>query len=296
MNIVEIEQEIDKSKSRAEHVLSNFQKDNQKKYEKYLDGLKNFYFITNFISSTGFKAEGEKVVLQNLFTKACLDLFGINYCLQHGLEVQAQVIGRALYETKVTLELLLREDTKERLKLFHDFQYIQRWKQIEFHKEFISEKDFNSLGLEKEYIELINNKYDEVKDNYHPKNPINWAWKIFKDELNNRNPSMLEICKYLGRKYLKEYVMTYPTASITSHPNQILVDYFAKVVDEKNVIFNSPKYTNLTKTIACISLSDCAVITISILNYFKIPDYEIIIEYIKSFVADILEFDYNKPF
>lgn len=290
---VEIKQEIEDFIKRVEKPFQDFILGNQKKYKNYLNNLYHFYYITNYISTQSFLAKGNENVLLNLFTKASLDSLGIYHCLNQGLEIQAQEIARCLYEISVTLELILREDTEERLKLFNDFQYIQRLGQIDFHEETNTEFDINSLRLDPEYLKSLKNKYDEVRNNYHPKNPTSWAWKIFKSKLNDRNPSMLEICKYLGDDFVKEYVMTYPTASLTSHPNQILADYFTKVDGERNVIVNSPNYTNLTKSISCISLSDSAKITINILSYFKIQNFEMIIQYIKMFIAIALDFEKN---
>lgn len=290
-NINKIKNDIEKFIERVDVPYQNYLLNNQEKYSKSIYSLEYFYFVTNYISTMKFSSVDDELVLLGLFTKASMDLYGIHYCLKHGLETQAQQIARGLYETYITVELILKEDVNARLKLFHDFHHIQRWNHVDFNMKINSEYDLNGFYSNPEYLKKLNENFEEVKNNYHPKSPTHWAWKIFKDKVKNRNPSMLDICRYLGDFYLNEYAMTYPTASLSSHPNQVVADYFKKSDKERNVIVNAPNYTNLTINISGISLGYCSKITNNILNYFKITDYKNIIEFINYFVAEAVEIE-----
>ena len=287
--------EIDDYIKKTEQPFKNIKIEKQKRYEKHLYNLEYFYFVTNYISSMRFEAKKNEVLI-NLFTKSALDLYGIFYCLKNGLEIQAQEIARCLYETYLTVELLTKEDIEARLKLFNDFQHVQRGNQLKFHKETDPNADLHSFGLSNEYIESIEKKYIEVKDNYNPKNPINWAWFIFKDKLKkNQNPTLLDICKYLGNDYVKEYIITYPTLSITTHPSQILIEYYTNKIDDGCLtVVNSPRYSDLIVSTSSVSLMNCAKITENILKYFKVYNYEELIGFIEYFLYSDSKMNNNR--
>ena len=216
--------------------------DSERKVYGYIfNKLKRFYFFTAYISDKHIAVQGNDRILLSLYTKCCLDLYSIFHCLYNGLEVQATVIFRSLFESFINVELILRENPRERIKLFAEFEHVQRWNHILSHRKLNEKGIEDELDLPKQDMVVYENNYNKVKDNYNLTKPHHWAWKIFKEELKNQNPSLKKICEYLGPEFEKDYVQAYGTDSMIAHGSPILGNYYT--TKDTNVTVNSPKFT-----------------------------------------------------
>ena len=255
------------------------------KYDSILNKLDSFYYITNYISS---RCKMETKILYNnalftIYNKAALDLYGIFYCLYSGLEIQAGIIHRSLYETRVYTDFIFKDNTDEKIRLFFNFQYIERWNHIQESLKF-NPNYLKDMGISEEDLIIFKEYYEKYKNDYHPKYPYHWAYKFFKDELKNKNPSLIDICKKLGEKYVREYISAYGTLSKQTHPSSMLGDYFT--VKEQNYIvsLNSPMYKNSLVSTAVISISDCGSVILNVIKYLNVENYKEISEYINYYI------------
>lgn len=246
-----------------------------KKYKEILDKVYAFYFIVNYLSSLKIKSKTEyENSLFTITSKASLDLLGVYHCLRQGLETQASTIYRSLYETYIYNEFIFQKDTQERLSLFYNFQFVQRWNHI-LNQEKIDKDYTKSLRFDKAKLSAYKLEYEKYIQDYNVKRPHHWAYKIFKDELGNRNPTLYHICKELGEYYIKEYNSVYGTSSITTHPSAILGDYYTVNRECNSVtIVNSPMYKDTIVNMSCMSIMYCGYIALKFIKYFNVPEAE----------------------
>lgn len=255
------------------------------KYDFILQRVISFYYIANYISSLKTKAyDANDSSLFTIFNKASLDLLGIFVCLGSGLEVQAGIISRSLYEAYITTALIFKEETKERIKLFSNFQHVLRWKKVLEHLENEGEEYFKNLEDKDAKFKLWEEKYNECIGDYNESFPYHWAYKIFKDKIKKNNPSFLDICKYLGDDFVKDYNTSYGTLSVQSHPSSIVGDYYTVVVKGKKRNVNSPMYKETIVDASVLAISHCELIVEKIVRYFRIGDCNDLISYMRFFV------------
>lgn len=269
--------------STKEQILPRLQ-ELRKPYDFILTKLYAFYFITNYISQYGgLKTQiSEEKGLFTIYNKSALDLLGIFNCLYSGLEIQAGIIYRSLYETYIYNEFIFKDNTKEKIKLFYNFQFVERWNHIQesmrYNKKYLAE-----MGITEKSYEVIFADYNKFKNDYNPKYPFHWAFKYF-----NKNPNLMEICKALGEEYVKEYISVYGTSSKQTHPSSILGDYF-RGERKSDLSINSPMYKDTIVSTAVMCMSYCSFIVLSHIKYFRIPDYKGISEYVKYVVNIAIE-------
>lgn len=260
--------------------IDDFRKDiddYRKQYSEYLDSILFFYFVLNYISAKKYPCKDDEYVLFTLFNKAALHLLGIYNCLSNGLEIEATIIQRSLYEVYLTVELITEKNVSERAKLFAEFSDVERWSHMQERIKVEPGLQPRDLGLSDEQHKIFQSKYEAIKDNYNIKKPHHWAWKILKDETNGRNPSFLDICKHLGESYVKDYYVSYPVTSKLVHPSEIVTNHYVKIDEStgNRVIVNGPKFTPAIKNTACIAISECAKIAEKILHYFDPENREL---------------------
>ncbi len=257
----------------------------RKKYDSILHKLKSFYFITNYISSHGNMVTKEEYenALFTIYNKAALDLFGIFHCLYNGLSIQAGIIYRSLYETHVYNDFIFKYDTKERIKLFYNFQFVERWNHIQDSLK-NNPNYIEDVGLDQTSLEHYKKDYHRCIDDYNQKRPHHWAYKIFKDELKDRNPSLFHICKHLGEVYVKEYKSVYGTSSKQTHPSSIMGDYYTISERNRNVSINSPMYKDDIVNTSVLSMSYCGKIILDIIKYFNIDNLDELSLYIQTYI------------
>jgi len=267
----------------------------RKVYDFILTKLNSFYFITNYISSKcGMKTKNQSEdAFFTIYNKTALDLLGIFHCLYNGLEIQAGIIYRSLYESYINCIFILKEDTEERIKLFYNYQFIGRWEHIQNslknYPTYIEE-----MKIPDEKLKQYKEEYELLINDYNKKYPYHWAYKIFKDDLKGKNPSLFTLCKSLGEEYIKEYNSVYGISSNKTHPSSIVGNHFIFKEQDYNVNINSPMYNDGIVSTGIMSLYYCGHIILGIIEYFKIKNLDEISIYIRYFMD--ISFDEARNF
>lgn len=259
-------------------------------YNKFLDKLFQFYlFCSYLVDLKYFPEDNENEPIRILYSKACKTYYGIVTNLRQGLSSEAIILLRTLFENLLTVELLLQKDSGERLKLYSNYKHVERWNSLQANKKLLAKGVITEDRLHKTFdenrIKVVETKYNEVKENYHPKAPYHWAWKVFKDKLKNRNPSIYFISKELG--YEIDYVKLYSTFSISAHGSPLIENL---VTDSKsNTITLSPIFTKQIVGIGCLALDKISKIVIMIAQKYLKPDiFREINIYTEKYVGDII--------
>lgn len=273
--------------------LNEYISRNNEKYDFILRRLIRFYFFTNYISSLKMPAKGDEKILFVFFTKSSLNLLAIYHLLRNGMEVESAILLRGIFDNLINLELILKENTENRIKLFVDFMHIERKNQLEEHKKLIEKGYYEDLPVDNEYIEGLTKAYEKVRDNYHPKRPIHWAWKIF-SKSNKNNPSLKSICEHLGKEYEIDYLRCFSTFSKSVHSSATSESYYSRQDNNENIILNSPNFTDSVHHFSAIAMDYVGKIAIKILNYFKPENYDEIIRFLEISVSDALNAKENE--
>src|SRR5438552_6226706 len=178
MNITEIINKYDKiGKEYHDSMMkSNFPdyKDDLKKYSPILRKVSSFYSFMNYISSLKITTNNQyNTVLLGIMSKSSLDLYGIYTCLLNGLESQAAVIFRVLFEMSINIDLMFQKDVDERIKLFYNFGNIQRY--THYQKQMELDSNYStSMKMKPEYIEFLKQHYEQYINDYNTKRPYSW--------------------------------------------------------------------------------------------------------------------------
>jgi hypothetical protein len=206
-------------------VMPHFNSMMEHKSEEFHDLFKKMFdlylFSSYLVDSKMFpKTLPELDSIKVLYSRASLSYLAVQRCLSFGLVEDACVVLRSLLETRVTLNILLAENTLERLALFRGHLHIVRWEKLNKDRLSLSTGEISSDQYKEIYqgsnTEEIEKYYIKVKDNYHPKKPHHWAWKIFKDEINRKdNPTFKFLCNKMGLE--KDYERLYSSLSIFAH-------------------------------------------------------------------------------
>ncbi len=274
--------------------FENYLKKSRKPYQKILRALYDFYMLLGYIVDEKFPDNKEQnqdnTPLMMIYSKSCLSLFGIYSCLNNGLVSEAPDILRNLFETYVNLKAILEKDTKNRIKLYHDFKYVIRWNQYQANLKLLEDgiiehEDFEK-SMPQELIKKTKKEYDEIKNRYNSQRPYHWAWLIYRDELKSRkmqNPSLKFICEKFS--ILDDYVKIYSTLSTTAHINSN-IEYLVTIGDSITPTPSFSKNINLTSLLA---ITYCSKIARGIIDYLNIDDKDEVILFIKNFVVAVQE-------
>lgn len=254
-------------------------------YDFILSKLNSFYSVSNYISSKcemKTKNQNEDAFF-TIYNKAALDLLGIFYCLFNGLGLQAGMIYRGLYESYVNCFFILNADTEERIKLFYNYQFIERWCHIQ--NSLKSNPNYiKEMSIPDDILEQYKEEYGLLINDYNVKYPYHWAYNIFKDKLKGKNPSLFTLCKSLGAEYVKEYNSVYGISSKQTHPSSIIGNHFTFREQDCNININSPIYNDGIVSSGVMSLYYCGHIILEIIKYFKVVNLDEISIYIKYFI------------
>ncbi len=248
-------------------------------YKKQLDFLYDAYMFQNYLLDHQDDLLRKYVnnTIMLFFIRAASDLFALRQCLMVGQLVAAATIERNIFQTYVDMRLVLDNDTEERSKLYEEYQYVLLWNRIKTHEKYLAELESDlkvpaeKRNSEKEYfnhfykdfdINNIEETYEKVKHNYHPKYPYRWARKIFKNELRDKKKLTLElICRKLG--IYDDYIHVYATSSLAVHNQPFVANFMIR----KNGITSAPVFNDLLNTIAGVSASFVIEIFIMVLKY-----------------------------
>jgi hypothetical protein len=283
--VKEIDAEMD---SYIAHIYEPYKKVlNSKRapYQKQLDFLSNFYVLLHFISDKyrNFFNTLPVNALGLFYSKIGSDIISIRQCLFMGQLLSASSIERNIFETYVDTLLILENDTEERIRLYMDYEHVELWLKYEEYKRDLTDLEsnpdiagdqiesaryhFNQL-FKKEEIPLLVEAYEKIKDNYHPKTPYHWAWKIFKDKIKGQNPKLNFICKYLG--IYDDYQQVYSTASLAVHNSPLMRNFLSDGEGMSSI----PIFNETLKSIAGISLNLSIEIINKIFRYINFPDVD----------------------
>lgn len=256
------------------------------KYNYALELLYKFYLINNYLFDNIFEPiEGDNDLLLSLCSKSSLNIFGIYNCLNNGLFIESTILIRSLFETYVNVELISREDSYNRLKLFSNFHYIEVYNHLKENERLLEKGIINKLPVNKDFRKKIIEKFNQVKNDYNPSRPYHWAWKIFKDDLkNNQNPSLKFICSKLGSDFEFDYLKLYSTFSKPVHSSPTIQN----VIKKGDVISNAPQFNDLLFGDVYITIDYNIKIIKRTLEYYKPKDYNDFIIYLENYDSKIL--------
>ena len=192
---------------------------------------------------------------------------------------------RSIFENLLNLEIILKEETQERLNLYYEYRPVERWINLEENKKLAKKsEDYKNkfhLQFPEKRIEEIIHDFNKVKDNYNPKRPYHWAWKIYKNELGKKNPSIKFLCEKVGR--LSDYTKIYSSLSISVH-GSANIENLIKIGDSITI---TPRFSEQIYLIGGLSILYISDTIVKIIDYLNIPKKEEIIIYSKTFALDI---------
>ncbi|MBI2486420.1 MAG: hypothetical protein HYW01_05595 [Deltaproteobacteria bacterium] len=275
----------------ANEVLPGFWnelKNQRRPFQPFLDKLFGFYLYCLYLTDSNLFHNDEKYPSLNIrYVKACLALFGIHNCLQYGLVTESAVLLRSLFESYLfesylNVKLILQKDTEERIGLFHDFRYVERWNSLQANKNLLEEgkisKEIFDRTFTSDLIKKIEDNYLSVKSNYHPKHPYHWAWKIFRNETKNqRNPSIHFIADKLGLS--ADCIKVYGPLSVSVHNSPSLLN----LVLTGNAITLAPNFSRSIYNIGCLSLGYLSDLIEDLVNYLEFGEPGEISTYLSIF-------------
>lgn len=232
--------------------------------------LKTYYLSSKLVDEFEFPSDEVYQGIKVLFSKAGLSTLGIYSCLNNGVITEASSLLRTLFETNVNIQLLLQDDTDNRLNLYNNFKTITQYNHLQSYEKKLADGEISADTFEASFhdidIQSLKDSYENIKDNYHPKYPANhWAWKIYKDE-RNQPPNIRFICNKLGLN--DDYQKIFGLHSFTVHSNPIIENMMTIDGNLSIVPFNSENILRL----ACISLDISWKSIVSVISYFN-KDY-----------------------
>jgi hypothetical protein len=278
----EIDNQIGKYRASIEESFFRFLENERSIYNQSLDLLLHFYFFNSYLADEVFKSvKSNEDVLLTLLSKTSLNVFGIYNCLRNGLIIESSMILRSIFETCVNIELIVRGNQEERIKLFSDFHFIEVYNHIKQNEKLLQNGIIKKLPVNNEFKLKIEEKYNQVKINYNLKRPYHWAWKIFKDEIGeNNNPSLRLICKKLGKDYEYDYVKLYSTVSKSVHTSPTTQN----ILKSKNIVSNAPNFSKLINGDVYLTIEYASKIVKNVLEYYKQENHEMIILFLEHFL------------
>lgn len=260
-------------------------------YQPFYKKLFDFYLLTSYLTESKlFPDDGSLQGLRILYAKSCHSFFGVYSCLKNGLASEGAVILRSLFETKLNVKLTLKNDTQQRDRLFFEFHVVEKWnnlqaKRLLLRNAVISQEDFDS-GYVHDEITQIEAEYARIKENYHLKQPYQWAWKIFQPELKGKNPTIKIIADELGLS--DDYVRVYSALSLSSHGSPNLKN----ILTSSGYISTAPIFNDLIFTVGCLTVGYLADIIRDLSLFLKFGDKDDISIYTYEFTLSIFK-DYD---
>ena len=261
-------------------------------YKKQLEFLYHIHIFQNYLldeQQKYFKTPAS-ISISTFYSKAASDILCIYYCLSQGQIISAMSIERNIFESFVNLKLILEKDTVARIKLYEEYEYVQKWNRLEEYKKYIEElKRRENITEEKkreeeeefkkvfddQMVKSVTENYLKVKDNYLAGRPFHWAWKIYKDEIQRgRNPSLSFICNKLGIE--KMYLQFYSLNSMVVHSEPLMTT----LLTQNEGITPAPNFNESIKNIAAsASMLVIDIITL-VQKYAGSPTYKEIEDYL----------------
>ncbi len=262
-------------------------------YQNFLNEILRFYIFMSFLVDSGKLPPGKEIApLMSLYSKAGLSLFGVRTCLQNGLVSEASILLRPLFENLVTVLTIVQNTASQSVKLYADYEDILKWMNLEENKKLVTEDEAEAdqftLFFTPERQESIQARYEAIKCNYHPKKPHHWAWRIFKDELKGRNPSMPFLARKLSLN--KEYLRVYSSSSLMVHCSPQIKN----VMIYNNSISLAPDYSSLIYTMGIKGLEYSCSIVKAIISFVQPQDAAEMMEFADVLLTNVCIRDLNR--
>ena len=283
------DQEFNQYGSEITPRLNKYIENNRQPFLEFFDKLWKYYVYSAFLIDDKFKkyVDGFDPIF-TFFTKSFISLNAIYNLLYNGVPSEASTLLRSIFENLINLEIIIEKDSKFRLKLFDNYKYVEKWLNYKENESYshTSKEELNKfkIAFPKEKIIKINQDYERVKQDYHPKKPYKWAWYIFKKELNNRNPSIKFFCQKLNRN--DDYFRVYSVLSIPAHGSSTVLN----LMKVKNSISVAPTFNDHTLRIGAMSILYCSRIIDKTMDYLDLPIKNEIKIYSSTFALDIYEY------
>jgi hypothetical protein len=257
-------------------------------YRPFLKYLFDYYLFLSYCSDKGMiPAEAKYSPIRVIFAKCCLSYYGVFISLQNGLPTEAVISLRSLLEAFINIKVILEKDTDERLKLFRNFQFVEKWFNIQANLKLVSNNVISQVDFDKafdpKFVSEMDIEYHKIKADYHPVRPHHWAWKIFSDgNPNANNPSIRILAKHVGLEL--DFVKVYSSTSLSVHGSHNLINTLA----EGGSISIAPKFTNMIYTDGCLAIDYMSHVFQMIVRYFKFDNPDELDFYINHFVLAAL--------
>ena len=285
-NIAEIIDEFSAYEKYVAERIDSFMAENRKPYTEFFNGLFRFYYFMSFLlDKEKIKSGNNTSPLMTLYSKAALSLLGVVSCLQNGLAGEASFSLRSIFETWLTVKVILEDSVHERLCLFRDYEHIVKWLDIENNRKMIAKgllttDQFDSI-ISPALREEVEQKFRQIRQNYHPKVPYHWAWKIYKEKTKGQNPNVGFLSEHF--QALPDYNQVYSSTSALIHSTPQNMNVM--VAGDSFTI--SPNFTRLIFSVGIKALEYCCEIVkevVAFLNPEKSPE---IVNYVEEYLADL---------
>lgn len=240
------------------HVLQG-----QAAFEPVFEALYQLYLISAFMLDTKFKNKNfEQKQILNFYIRGSIYLHGIYHLCNNGIITNATLSLRAMFEDLIYLKTILEKDTHSRFELYTEYDKVDKWltfKNSQKHNQ--SVEDSSKIEMAK-----IKSDYDEVKDNYHPKRPYHWYWKIFDaDSKKGKSQCNLSyLCKRLN--WIEQYHTVYSATSLVTHGSNLSKSLYKS----KNSITLAPIFNKNLLPIISLGAFYFSEIARETFNYFEI--------------------------
>jgi hypothetical protein len=225
-------------------------------YEEELTSVGRAYLLYRYVAERG-DVNRAPVAIRILYSKIASCIAGTLHLLERGYAGPSAMVARGVFETSVHLQVILKEDTAERSRLFEEFLFVER------HQDYV--------GATPEQVARNQADFERVRANYHPTRPRSWCWKHVQSKRLRKgipdNPSLRDLCEHIG--HAEYYDNLYPRLSAAIHavPSYELWVRNAKsnMVLGPNFTINIPLIANLVAAIAGDAL-------VRVIHYLAVPD------------------------
>jgi hypothetical protein len=176
--------------------------DGMQRFSDAFTRLNSLYLLYRYVVERRIVTEAPKGI-RILYAKCTNSLLGILRCLHAGLPGPAAMLLRALFETAINLQVILKDNVEERSRLFEEYLFIER-ENSEVPPEMRSKNKRDA---------------DRVRGNYHPTKPYSWCWKLVPGRNRGKvsdNPTLYDLCKHIGHP--EYYQSIYGSLSAAIHP------------------------------------------------------------------------------
>lgn len=261
--IKSIEERFTEYKEKVYPYLLNHIEENQSDFEDLFVAFYQLYLLSAFMLDTQLKQiESDQKQILNFYLRSSISIHGIYHLCRNGIITNAALSLRSMFEDVIYLKIILEEDTENRLKLYTDYDKVNKWLYLKnLQKYGDNKKRKTNLDYDK-----TKSDFEKIKDKYHPKNPYQWYWQIYNSDDNKEGRcNLVYLCRRLN--WIEEYYTIYSTTSLVSHGSNIS----KKLYQSKNSITLAPIFYKLKlSTLVGLGAFYFSQVACDTLDFFKI--------------------------